>query len=65
LQLWADDVIYERPRELLAIHGSAARKARVIQRRPGRLPNEVIVGRMTYNLATGEIELQRPGFRGN
>ena len=64
LHLWADDVIYERPREILAIHGSPLRKARIIQRRPRRLPNEVVVERMIYNLATGEVELRQPAIRG-
>lgn len=64
LHLWADEVIYERPREILAIYGNSKRRARMIQRRPRRLPNEVVVERMIYNLATGEVELRQPAIRG-
>jgi len=57
LNLWADQVIYERPREILMIHGSAARKARIIKQEPGRLPNQLHVERLIYDLATGKFQL--------
>jgi len=57
LQVWADKVIYERPRELLAIYGEQSRKARIVKRRADRLPLQMDVERLFYNLKTGMPEI--------
>ncbi len=57
LQVWADKIIYEKPRQLLAIYGDRARKARIIKRRSQRLPLQLDVERLFYNLKTGLPEI--------
>ncbi len=57
LQVWADKIIYERPRELLAIYGEPSRKARIVKRRADRLPLQIDVERLFYNLKTGMPEI--------
>lgn len=57
LQVWSDGLVYEQPRKLLAIQGSASRKARIIKRRPGRLPLQMDEDRLFYNLKTGRLEI--------
>jgi len=57
LQVFSDELIYERPRKLLAIRGGASRKARIIKRRDGRLPLQLDEERLFYNLETGRLEI--------
>lgn len=57
LQVWADKIIYEKPRQLLAIYGDRTRKARIIKRRDQRLPLQLDVERLFYNLKTGLPEI--------
>ncbi len=57
LQVWADKIIYEKPRQLLAIYGERTHKARIIKRRPQRLPLQLDVERLFYNLKTGLPEI--------
>jgi lipopolysaccharide export system protein LptA len=60
LSLTADRVVYERNRKILVIYGTAQRKAHIVKQEPGRLPNQVSVERLFYNLATGRLELTGP-----
>ena len=64
LSVTADSVIYERPRQILAISGSRQRKAQIITQKPGRLPNQVATERLFYNLATGKLELVQTTVKG-
>ena len=59
----AEEVIYERPRKILLIHASPNRKAQLIRRRPGKLPDQMAAERIFYNLETGKIEISRPDVR--
>jgi lipopolysaccharide export system protein LptA len=56
----AEEVIYERPRKILLIHGAPQRKAQLIRQRPGKLPDQMAAERIFYNLETGKIEISRP-----
>ncbi|MCH7884334.1 MAG: hypothetical protein IIC01_03705 [Planctomycetes bacterium] len=60
LALWADRLVYEQARDILAIYGSPLRKARIITKKPGKLPSQMTVDRLIYNLTTGEAELLNP-----
>jgi lipopolysaccharide export system protein LptA len=64
LSVTADSVVYERPRQILAISGSKQRKAQIITQKPGRLPNQVATERLFYNLATGKLELVQTTVKG-
>jgi lipopolysaccharide export system protein LptA len=64
LSVTADSVVYERPRQILAISGSRQRKAQIITQKPGRLPNQVATERLFYNLATGKLELVQTTVKG-
>jgi hypothetical protein len=64
LTIAADSVVYERPRQLLAISGTKQRKAQITVRKPGKMPNNVATERFFYNLATGQIELIETTIRG-
>ncbi len=64
LSVTADSVVYERPRQILAISGSKQRKAQIITQKPGRLPNQVATERLFYNLATGKLELVQISVKG-
>ena len=60
----ADSIIYERPRQILAISGSKQRKAHIVTQKPGKLPNQVTTERLFYNLATGKLELVQTTVKG-
>lgn len=60
----ADNIVYERPRQLLAISGSKQRKAQITVRKPGKMPNQVATERLFYNLATGQLELIETTIKG-
>lgn len=62
LSLTADRLIYWKDRELLGIYGSPRRRARIVTRRPGQLPNQVSVERLFYSLATRKLEVSKPGL---
>ncbi len=64
--LWlnADDVVFERDRSLLTIVGSKSRKAQLVKQQPGKLPTQLSMDRLFYNLATGEPEIVGPVVRG-
>jgi len=64
LSVTADSVIYERPRQILAISGTKQRKATIITQKPGKLPNQVTTERLFYNLATGKLELVQTTVKG-
>jgi hypothetical protein len=64
LSLTADSVIYERPRQILAISGTKQRKAHIVTQKPGKLPNQVTTERLFYNLATGKLELVQTTVKG-
>jgi hypothetical protein len=64
LSVTADSVIYERPRQILAISGTKQRKAHIVTQKPGKLPNQVSTERLFYNLATGKLELVRTTVKG-
>jgi hypothetical protein len=56
LYLNADRVVYERARDILAIHGSTQRKAQIWVQKPGELPTHVKATRMFYDVKTGRVE---------
>jgi len=64
LSVTADSVIYERPRQILAIAGTKQRKAHIVTQKPGKLPNQVTTERLFYNLATGKLELVQTTVKG-
>jgi hypothetical protein len=64
LTLWASQVIYERPRQILVIHGSPQQRARIIKSEPGRLPTQLTVVQLNYDLATGKFQILDPGLTG-
>lgn len=64
LTINADNVVYERPRQLLGIFGGKQRKAQITVRKPGKMPNHVSTERFFYNLATGQIELFDTNIKG-
>ncbi len=64
LSVTADSVIYERPRQILAISGTKQRKAHIVTQKPGKLPNQVTTERLFYNLATGKLELVQTTVKG-
>ncbi len=62
LSLTADRLIYWKDRELLGIYGSPRRRAHIVTRKPGQLPNQVSVERLFYSLATRKLEVSKPGL---
>ncbi|MCH8967455.1 MAG: hypothetical protein IID43_07225, partial [Planctomycetes bacterium] len=64
LWLSALRVVYEKDRNLLAIHGSDRQPARIVQQRQGELPTDIQARRFYYNTKTGGIEASGPTFRG-
>lgn len=64
LSLTAEEIVYERPRKILLIHGTKRRKAQIIKQSPGRLPDQVSAERLFYNLATGQIEVVQASVKG-
>lgn len=63
LSLMADRVVYWKDRNVLAVHGSPHRKARIMVQKPGRLPTQVSGERLFYNLSTGYAELIKPELK--
>lgn len=63
LSVTADRIVYWKDRQVLAIFGSPRRKAHIVKQRVGRLPHQVSVEHLFYNLTTGEWELARPAIR--
>ena len=64
LALTADEVIYEKERDLLLVQGNARRTAHIVLQRPGQLPREYVAERFSYNLKTSRTEAARASFRG-
>ncbi len=64
LSLTANEVIYERPRKILMIHGTTHQKAQIVKQSPGRLPDQLAAERLFYNMATGQIEVVRASVKG-
>jgi hypothetical protein len=64
LSVTADSVVFERPRQLLAISGSKLREAVIITQKKGKLPNQVATERLFYNFATGQLELVQTTVKG-
>lgn len=64
LNLQADQVIYERPRNLLVIYGSPKRKAVIVRQEPNKLPTRIQVRRMIYDLSTGAFSIDDPDYSG-
>jgi lipopolysaccharide export system protein LptA len=64
LSLTAEEIVYERPRKILLIHGTKQRKAQIIKQSSGRLPDQVSAERLFYNLATGQIEVVQASVKG-
>lgn len=64
LTVAADNLVYERPRQLLAISGAKQRKAQITLRKPGQMPQQVAMERLFYNLATGKLELVQTTIKG-
>ena len=64
LSVTADSVIYERPRQILAISGTKQRMAHIVTQKPGKLPNQVTTERLFYNLATRKLELVQTTVKG-
>ncbi len=60
LYLTADRVVYWADRDVLAVDGTRERPVHITTQKPGRLPNQLTVERLFYNLATGETELAKP-----
>ncbi|MHC4697566.1 MAG: hypothetical protein ACYTFA_12575 [Planctomycetota bacterium] len=56
LHLTADRVVYERERDILAIHGTPQREAQIWVQKPGELPTNVKSARMFYDVQTGRVE---------
>ncbi len=56
LHLTADRVVYERERDILAIHGTTQREAQIWVQKPGELPTHVSAVRMFYDVQTGRVE---------
>ena len=65
-RLWisADDLTYERDRMILAIVGTKRHKARIVKREEGKLPTQISVERLFYNLKTGQPELRGADIKG-
>ncbi len=65
-RLWlsAESLGFERDRELLAVHGSQSRKARIVLQRTGEYPQDYSAERFFYNLATKVIETSEPLYKG-
>jgi hypothetical protein len=59
----AEEITFERPRKILLIHGSPIRKAQLIRRQAGKLPDQMAAERIFFNLETGKIEISRPTLR--
>jgi hypothetical protein len=59
----ADRVVYWKDHELLSIHGNPQRRAHVVTQKPGQLPNQVSAERLSYNLATGQLEISKPAVK--
>lgn len=64
LSLQASDVVYERTREILAIHGDRQRPAQVITQKPRELPQESSFERAFYHIPTGRLELTNTRYTG-
>lgn len=64
LALTADRVTYERARKTLAISGTSHKKAHISTHQPGKIPNQVSVERLFYNLETGEMQLSKTSATG-
>ncbi len=64
LRVTADAVVFERPRQILAINGTKYRKATIVTQKPGKLPNQVATERLFYNLATGKVEMSQTTVKG-
>jgi len=58
LWLSANDLIYERDRRILAVYGSMSRKAKIVKQEKDRLPTQLAVEHLIYNLTTGKPELR-------
>ena len=65
VSLTAGEIVYERPRKILLIHGTKQRKAQIVKQSPGRLPDQVSGERLFYNLATGQIEVVQASVKGS
>lgn len=64
LSLQAGDVVYERTREILAIHGDRQRLAHVTTQKPRELPQESSFERAFYHIPTGRLELTNTRYTG-
>jgi lipopolysaccharide export system protein LptA len=64
LSVTADSIVFEKPRQLLAIAGNRERKATIITQKKGKLPNQISTERLYYNLAIGKLELMQTTVKG-
>ena len=64
LSLTAERVVFWKDSSLLGIFGTPNRKAVIITQKPGRLPNQVAVEHVYYNLTTGLKEVSKPEAKG-
>ncbi len=63
LSLTAERVLYWKDRDLLGIYGTSQRFAHIVTQRPGRLPNQLQVERMFYELGSGDWQLTKATLR--
>lgn len=63
LALTADEVIYERDRDLLAIYGEESSPAHLVTQKPKELPRDVNFLRAFYRLSANELEVTAPTAR--
>lgn len=63
LALTADDLIFEKQRNILIVQGSPRARAHIVLARPGQFPREYEAERFFYDLKTNRAEASRARFR--
>ena len=64
MSLTADEVLYERERNFLEVHGTRQRKAVVVIREPGEQPQLYSYTFLRIDLTSGTAQIHEGGFKG-
>ena len=64
LSLTAYEVLYERERNFLEVHGTQQRKAEVVIQKPGRRPQLYSYTFLRIDLTSGFAQIDTGGFKG-
>jgi lipopolysaccharide export system protein LptA len=64
ITLTADEIAYEKDRDILAVQRGPDRQAHLISQKPGQLPRDDAFDRAFYQIGAGRLDVARPTLSG-